>query len=235
MGEEPSKHHAVTLKVWQLIVALVVVAAIAVACTVGVNMVMRPDPKPTPTVTASDETMDSKVKETPEQKKEKQEQKPEKSVRGNLVKRVGDVASIVKSPASKTPVASWTLKGVTVDQLCSTPYAEPAENGHFVALDFDVTTGEDLTDHFMMPLNLGVSAQWMYYLKDGTLWNGMRSGTTVYNCLPETETLPQSIGNATKASGKVLFDLPTTDGILVFSPYGDGTGWEYNLKEYPNA
>lgn len=51
-----------------------------------------------------------------------------------------------------------------------------------------------------------------------------------YACLTDTETLPGSIGPGTQASGKVVFDIPSTDGILVYSD-GPSGGWEYPLSK----
>lgn len=38
-----------------------------------------------------------------------------------------------------------------------------------------------------------------------------------------------TIGTASKAQGKLVFDLPTTDGYLVYKDV-DATGWEYPLS-----
>lgn len=48
-------------------------------------------------------------------------------------------------------------------------------------------------------------------------------------CLPQADMLPDTIGPASKAQGKLVFDLPTTDGYLVYKD-GDVTGWEYPLS-----
>lgn len=101
--------------------------------------------------------------------------------------------------------------------------------GIFVTLSFGVKTADssaDIDKH--LPLSLGFPGVWNYYLKDGTLWNGDPAGDYSESCLDSTETLPGTIGAGTRASGKVVFDLPLTDGILAFDESLSG-GWEYLL------
>lgn len=225
----------VTLKIWQMAVMLLVVAFVAVACTITVNMVMQDNARHEAATASVDEVASSKVKGQDKKEEKKSETaEPEKSVRGNLVKRISDKAALLSSK-NGSEIATWTLTAITPDIQCDAPYAQPAQNGHFLAFDFDVTTASNFTEVNGIPLTLGAGGQWKYYLADGTLWNGDPISFNSSTCLNDTETLPSNIGNATNASGKVLFDLPTTDGILVFSDDGGITGWEYNLQEHPSA
>ncbi|OXN01442.1 hypothetical protein [Bifidobacterium vansinderenii] len=144
----------------------------------------------------------------------------EKNERGHLVKHIGDTAMYTKSQSSTEPLAEWTATDITIDYQCTADYSEQSHNGHYVAVNFDVQTQPEFTQS---SLYLGAMGGWKYIQKDGTMWNGIPEAETV--CMPQEEQLPGSIGAGVKAQGKVLFDLPTTDGYLVY----DDT-WEYPLS-----
>ena len=91
----------VTLKWWQLLVAAIVVVALSVRVAVAVNTAIRNN---------TDEAASSKDYKKPEKAKPQQTEKPKTSSRGNLIKRIGDTASIYKSQADKTLLASWTVR-----------------------------------------------------------------------------------------------------------------------------
>lgn len=155
-----------------------------------------------------------------------QQPEPETSERGNRVKHIGDTAYIYADASKKTEWARWTVTNITLDAPCTNEYAEPSENGHMVVMDVTVQTTKDLpTDQ---PLYLGVTGDWQYVLKDGTISNAPVNGSAAL-CLPRADVLPDVIGTASKAQGKIVFDLPTTDGYLVYKD-GDVTGWEYPLS-----
>lgn len=189
----------------------------------------------------TDEAASSKDYKKPEKAKPQQTEKPKTSSRGNLIKRIGDTASIYKSQADKTLLASWTVTNITLDAPCVPAY-EGAEtspaNGHFVVLDITVETTSDFDSDSYGPLGLGAPGYWTYIQNDGTQWNGNLDGTsskiTTYTCLPENQRLPQIIGQGVKAQGKVLFDLPSTDGYLVYGNES-GHGWEYPLAGHASA
>lgn len=82
----------VTLKWWQLLVAAIVVVALSVGVAVAVNTAIRNN---------TDEAASSKDYKKPEKAKPQQTEKPKTSSRGNLIKRIGDTASIYKSQAEK--------------------------------------------------------------------------------------------------------------------------------------
>ena len=139
----------VTLKWWQLLVAAIVVVALSVGVAVAVNTAIRNN---------TDEAASSKDYKKPEKAKPQQTEKPKTSSRGNLIKRIGDTASIYKSQADKTLLASWTVTNITLDAPCVPAY-EGAEtspaNGHFVVLDITVETTSDFDSDSYGPLGLG--------------------------------------------------------------------------------
>lgn len=226
---KPVSTPTIALKWWHLLIAIVVVAALSIGCTLLAVNLTRTEPEASPGQKAQQSF------KAPESEPEKEQEIPqaETSDRGFLVKRIGDESALLKSDG-KTRIASWTLTGIDIDPQCTASYSEPSQNGHYVALNFDVETYEDLIDVHGYPFSLSGN-QWQYYLADGTLWNGMPTSVNTYSCLTDTETLPNQIGESTKASGRIVFDLPTTDGILAFSNNGGIDGWEYPLKEHPTV
>lgn len=215
----------VIMKWWQLIIAAIVVVALSVGVTVTVGMIIR------------DNEQRSAVAEEykkPEKAKPQQTEKPKTSSRGNLIKHIGDIAGISASKNSSDLIAQWTVKNITIDAPC-TPSYEGApttpSNGHFIMLDIEVETTSGFDSRYGQ-LALGSPAAWTYIKKDGTQWNGRLDGTidnmAVYSCIPDNESLPGTIGQGVKAEGKVMLDVPATDGYLV---YTDGSnGWEYPLS-----
>ena len=136
----------------------------------------------------------------------------------------------MKSPNDHTEIASWTATKITLDSPCNgskdqwSNYGKP-KNGHFVTIDFTVQTTPQMKDSDISILTLGVQGAWKYIEKDGTQWNGEPMNSVTANCVPEQDRLPDSIGPAVKARGAVMFDLPSTDGYLVFD-----NGFEYPLS-----
>lgn len=209
----------VTLKWWQLIIAAIVVVALSVGVTITVNMVMQDN--------AQRSTVAEEYKK-PKKAEAKQEERPKTNSRGNLIKHIGDVAGIYKSQTDKTLVAQWTVNNITIDAPCTPAYdgapTQP-ENGHFVLFDVSVETSSEYNESTNGSLGLGVGGLWTYVQKDGTQWNGIPTSATSSTCLPQDQQLPGVIGPGLKAQGKILFDVPSTDGYLVYD-----NGWEYPLS-----
>lgn len=234
MSGEPKKgtgfwNKVVNAKVWQLVLGALIVAAVSVSLTVTVNAVNEDN-------NARHAEADSQTSTAaPDDGQQKRQQdKPRKSRRGNLVKKVGDVAAI-KTKTGKT-IASWTLTKIDTAPECDADRDKPT-NGHYVTLSFDVETADASTDTEQdLPLTLGSPAVWRYYLKDGTQWSGNPAGDYGAGCIADgNELLPGTIGAGTKASGTVVFDLPSTDGILVYDGGSFSGGWEYSLNAEHSA
>lgn len=154
-------------------------------------------------------------------------QEPKTNSRGNLVKRIGDKASVSGDDGKE--LANWTVTGINLSPQCTESYQAPVKNGHLVALDVQVNTTSKLHGSMYDPFHIGSGSLWKYIGKDGSLWNGDLLNESTVSCMPSTEMLPSDIGPGAKAQGKVILDLPQTDGSLVFSPV-EGDGWEYPLQ-----
>lgn len=147
--------------------------------------------------------------------------------RGHMLKKWGEEAGST-DPMNDAILARWTLDNPNLDVQCDAQVSQPATNGHYVSLDANVEASPDLSKGHTGDFD--ITYGWSYYLADGTKFNGhVDSGDYgAFSCLQESETIT-SVGPGEKATGKVVFDLPSTDGTLVFE--SDGLGWEYPLNQ----
>ncbi|PLS30612.1 hypothetical protein Uis1B_1532 [Bifidobacterium margollesii] len=219
-SDNASSRKTITLSWLQMIIALAVVVCLSVACTVTVTMVIN-DNKQRATTSAS--------YKKPETATTTPTSTSTRSERGYLVKHIGDKAAYTKSTTDRTELASWTATNITLDAPCQqvpdkyNNNGKP-ENGHFIAIDFTVQTTPQLKESSNGSIYLGSSGMWKYIEKDGTQWNGDPGSLSAINCIPKGKQLPSSIGPSVKAQGMMMFDLPSTDGYLVFD-----NGFEYPL------
>lgn len=149
-----------------------------------------------------------------------------KSSRGNLVKLVGEGASVTDK--DKT-VASFVINSIQVDAQCTNQYAQPSENGHFVALNISMETDPALAESVNPQFGLAGYA-WKAVADNGTTFNGDIMTASSFMCLNDEETFPSALGPGEKATGTIMLDVPTPTGVLVHKQGFMATGWEW---EYP--
>lgn len=149
-----------------------------------------------------------------------------KSSRGNLVKKVGEGASVTDK--DKT-VASFVVNSIEVDPQCTGTSAAPAENGHFVALDVSMETAPELAESVNPQFGLA-GYGWKAIADNGTTFNGSLSSFSAFMCFPDAERFPSALGPGEKATGKIVLDVPTPTGVLVHQQGFMPAGWEW---EYP--
>ncbi|MBE0009806.1 hypothetical protein DXT87_08365 [Arthrobacter sp. AET 35A] len=139
------------------------------------------------------------------------------------MKDIGEPAGIFNSEDRSTNVIDFTVTSIAPAE-CTEEYAQPAANGHYLAIQMDVITQPELKDEFSGSFYADAGT-WKLIQADGTTFNGMLYGNS-YGCLPETAILPQSIGPGETASGTVLLDVPALEGTLVLSYLGEDA-WEW--------
>ncbi|OTA26690.1 hypothetical protein B9G54_03690 [Alloscardovia macacae] len=218
MKSSEALNKTVTLKLWHIVIAVCAVMLLIVGCTFAAHALATSHNEAT---TAKNNYPRPTKQEAPKKTT------PQKSARGNIIKHIGETAAACSDQNCSTPAAQWTVTNITIDATCTGEYATAPENGHFVALDIDASVSSS-TD---ASLYLGASGGWWtYFTKDGTQLNlDPRSGASL-SCVSENEALPSQISTGAKASGKVILDVPSTDGYLVYSMDGTGKGWEYPLS-----
>ncbi|WP_336711262.1 hypothetical protein [Arthrobacter sp. USHLN218] len=150
----------------------------------------------------------------------------ERSDRGNLIKEVGQGAGISDDG---TDVASFVINSITVDGKCSGQFASEPENGHILILDVSVKTEPALADSVVPSFGLN-PFEFKTIAPNGTTSNADLGTAASFSCLDDSELLPSEIGPAEKATGKVVLDAETAEGVLVFHPGYAAAGWEW---KYP--
>lgn len=148
---------------------------------------------------------------------------PEKSDRGNLVKHIGQGAGMTYEGEQ---TVSFVINSITVDAPCTADFATPPENGHIVVLDVSVKTEPALADDPFGEFWMSPSS-WKAIAPNGTTSNANSGTAAAFGCLPQQEMLPQSIGPAEQATGKVVLDVENPSGILVFQDPAASAGWEW--------
>lgn len=150
--------------------------------------------------------------------------------RGNIVKAIGDDAGIGGLQRG-VDTAVWSIDGIETDVECTEPYqtSKPV-NGHLTAVDLNLTTGDDWSTYTN---GYGyVSGGYFTFIDSEGVTHSDLETIATYSCLSERETFNTgSLGADQTFKGKVVLDLPDTEGTLVFSPTWDGymamVGWEY--------
>jgi hypothetical protein len=156
----------------------------------------------------------------------------DKSVRGNLIKNVGETEVITADNGD--PVVSFSISSIAVDVPCTDEYADPPQNGHFVTLDMTVETTAKLAEEINPFFLLGDKA-WKAIAPDGTTSNAEPATGAALSCFAEADVLPSMIGPGEKATGKVVLDVEDSQGILVlnYTPSGMGEGREWSYPQAP--
>jgi hypothetical protein len=150
--------------------------------------------------------------------------------RGNIVKGIGEDAGIGGLQRG-TDTAVWSIDGIETDVECTEPYQSSGPiNGHLAAVDLNLTTGDDWSSYTS---GYGyVSGGYFTFIDSEGVTHSDLETIATYSCLSERETFNNgSLGADQTFKGKVVLDLPDTEGTLVFSPSWDGymamVGWEY--------
>ncbi|MDQ4490730.1 hypothetical protein RBS60_11025 [Sinomonas sp. ASV486] len=146
-----------------------------------------------------------------------------KSSRGNLIKAVGQPASLTYN--DKT-VATFVAKSIEITTACPAQYAPKPKNGQIVIVTFDAQTTSDLASTPMKTWDLNIFG-WKAIAGNGTTVNG---NIASFGCLDSTQQLPSSMGPAENATGKMAFDVPPGNGTLIYTEPGATKGWEW---DYP--
>ncbi|MFC0110705.1 hypothetical protein [Kibdelosporangium aridum] len=148
---------------------------------------------------------------------------PATSPRGNIKKKVGDVAALCTDDTCTDFAVTFTLDKIEVDPKCTAKYSADgkAENGHFVVLSFTVkTTTKFTSDHTHLSLK---PHEFSVVGPDGvTIQNYATSG-----CTAISEMLPVNFSPASQYIGKVVLDTKHAHGVVVYRPSALDGGWEW--------
>ncbi|MFE8884935.1 hypothetical protein ACFYLX_03710 [Pseudarthrobacter enclensis] len=145
------------------------------------------------------------------------------------MKSFGQGASITDMTHDDREIVNFTVNSIT-PVACTEPYAQPATNGHLVAVDVAVETKPELAEAIMKNYYLG-GGDFKFVADNGTTFNGNLFSAATISCLPAAEQFPSAgLGPGEKAAGKVILDVPAPTGILVLkAPFSSSNGWEYKF------
>lgn len=204
------------------ILALIALTALLLTgCSTGQTEAAPPKVESAAPLTVSPEPMS----ETPTAAETETAEAAPTSERGNLIKKVGEGAGWTEDGET---LAEFVVNSITVDPVCTEPYAEPAENGHLIALDVSVQTYPELANSLYQTFNLNP-----YMMKivapNGTTSNAELGSMASFSCLSDTVSLPaEGVGPAEKVTGNIVIDSEVPSGTLLIS--ADGSNWwEYEF------
>jgi hypothetical protein len=141
------------------------------------------------------------------------------------VKQIGETAGI--KDANGQFLVSFVVNRIIVDIPCTDEFAEPPENGHFVAVDVSVQTSSSmLNSDLINEFNMSAS-NFTAIAPDGTTSNASPDSAATIFCLDDSVLLPYAIGPGENVNGMILLDLANPSGILVAEEYWTESAWEW--------
>lgn len=148
---------------------------------------------------------------------------PERNQRGNIVKQLGEEGGITNSDGEDA--FRFAIDAITPDYQCTGQFSEAPENGHFVAIDLRVATGNmDEIGYFMINPN-----DFKFIGPDGLTFSNVATMAT-YSCLPDNEQFSSDpLGPGQQYAGRMVFDLPAPTGVLIYRPAITEGGWEWEF------
>lgn len=152
-----------------------------------------------------------------------------KSDRGNIIRTLGQGAGLADKSGNQA--VSFVLNKITIDPECTSEFARPPQNGHYLALDISAQTFPPLKDLFGSgQIDFGAH-NWKLIVANGTTYNGTLSSGPALGCLADSEKLPDRVGTGEKVTGTLILDVPATEGTLVFAPTFADASWEWQYPE----
>lgn len=151
--------------------------------------------------------------------------KPALNVRGNIEKAIGEIAGATSNGGK---LFDFVITGITPGFQCSSGYANPPENGQFLAVSMTVTAGPSVAQ---MGGSMNISGYDFQIIGvDGVAESNVQSVAT-YSCLDNAQQFPaQGIPQGTTANGTIVLDTKNASGFLVFRPpFMSDAGWEYKF------
>lgn len=142
------------------------------------------------------------------------------SSRGNRVLELGNPAVVTGFESEDDKVATFVIKDIEVDPTCTAPYAEDPENGHFVAVEVEIETGpEPGFSEGTYGGNFSMAPEVFRVVdKNGTTLNSATSVASMM-CFDQTEQIPSNLGASERATGKMVFDVPSAEGVLIYDNF----------------
>lgn len=147
------------------------------------------------------------------------------SARGYLVKNLGQLAGA--TTPSGDPLVQFSVTAIQPNFECTSEYAQPSQNGNFIALTLDIQTTAELAQNEEMPFVYFQAFDFRVIGPDGTRENDSSGNGSM--CLDSSEASPSQIGPGEHVVATVVLDSKYTTGAIVYVPswMNPPSGWEW--------
>lgn len=147
----------------------------------------------------------------------------EKSSRGNLIKKIGQLAGTTSS-ATNVVTSRFAVTDITMDVECTSGFQRAPKNGHYLGIHLNVETTPELAQDPFPSLSF-TPFDWQAYDADGKRLNDPQGNA--YSCMDQGQLLPSQIGPGQSVSGWIVLDVASPTGAVVLT-MGGPTGWEWS-------
>jgi hypothetical protein len=209
------------------------VALVLSACGSDDGPSVTADVDSVPIAEEEDEPADEPTEEPEPEAEEEPEPAANESQRGNLIKELDEVAWVGPLESNTIDDAWFQFKitdievGDKADCTEDSGYSEPPENGHFLFITIVASTSSDWPEDDWVDEVYFMDSNFSVVGSDGVTENDVE-GSALW-CLASKDTMP-NLGPGENATGKVVLDIGSESGVLVFKPwFVDGAGWEWEF------
>lgn len=147
--------------------------------------------------------------------------------------KVGEKTSFTSPDSTGGPDVEFTVTKITVNGRCTAPYAQKAENGHFLFLEMSIRTAPTMTGLYAS--NLFNPLYFSVVSPDGTVEDGDSiASSPTYGCLPDSKRLPLGLEPGRTYQATIVLDAHNIHGKVRLAPAGgllDTDGWQWQLGE----
>lgn len=185
---------------------------------------------PSPEATESEDAAETEAEAETEDSDDNESQdtmESEKSSRGNLVKALGETATVATEGGEGDTLLEFAITDIETNAECSNEYADTPTNGNFIVVSVEATTMPELADQEYMT-TWGFNPYDFHIIGDDGKRENDSTGTA-YSCLSDSESLPFEVGPGQTVEGKIALDSAYEEGHLVYVPGAVGAGWEWEF------
>ena len=141
--------------------------------------------------------------------------------RGNLIKQIGQSAGMTYYD---TLVASFVVTEIMLDLECTSGFANPPANGHYLGVKIDIETLPELANADFASVTIS-PYDWQVFDSTGMRLNDAQGNA--WSCLDQSQQLPTDLGPGQRASGWIVLDVAQPTGSIALVPIGYEAGWEW--------
>lgn len=156
---------------------------------------------------------------------------PPRNERGHLQKTIGETSGVSGcGEDGKDMCVKFVVTSIETSQECAGNYAEPPK-GMFIRVEMNVETAPNLAEgNQILPYFNAGTGGWQAIKDDGYTVGAQELNTVaVYTCENQPGSIPSQLAPASKYQSGVILDAPVNTVAVVFDPYSEGNGWEWEV------